>query len=106
MESEIERLNKMRERIIEKGEKIKNNPLPRQEFKNDLGDEGYKPMTFTIQPNEVKLFNEWMGHIYGIYGKYGNFEFKFKSTGGLGYDIWVYSDLAKTELNLTKDVDY
>jgi hypothetical protein len=47
-----------------------------------------------------------MGSIYGVYGMYGNFEYKFKSTGGLGYDIWVYSDLAKTEINLTKDVDY
>jgi hypothetical protein len=24
----------------------------------------------------------------------------------LGYEIWVYSDLAKTEICLTKDVDY
>jgi hypothetical protein len=47
-----------------------------------------------------------MGHIYGVYGMYGNFEYKFKSTGGLGYEIWVYSDLAETEINLTKDVDY
>ena len=74
--------------------------------KQDLGDDGYKPMTFTIHPNESKILNEWMGNIYGVYGMYGNFEYKFKSTGGLGYDIWVYSDLAKTEICLTKDVDY
>ncbi len=103
METESERLNKMRERIIEKAEKIKPDFKP---LKQDLGDDGYKPMTFTIQPKENKLLNEWMGHIYGVYGKYGNFEYKFKSTGGLGYEIWVYSDLAKTELCLTKDVDY
>jgi hypothetical protein len=30
METEIERLNKMRERIIEKGEKVKNNPKPKK----------------------------------------------------------------------------
>ena len=106
MESEIERLNKMRERIIEKGEKVRNNPVPKQEPKQDLGDDGYKPMTFTIHPNESKILNEWMGNIYGVYGMYGNFEYKFKSGGGLGYDIWVYSDLAKTEICLTKDVDY
>ena len=47
-----------------------------------------------------------MGHIKGVYGKYGNFEYTFKSTGGLGWDIWVYNDLAKTEICLTKDVDY
>jgi len=106
MESEIERLNKMRERIIEKGEKVKNIPTPKQEPKQDLGDEGYRPMTFTIHPKENKILNEWMGHIYGVYGMYGNFEYKFKGTGGLGYEIWVYSDLAKTEICLTEDVDY
>ena len=106
METEIERLNKMRERIIEKGEKVRNNPKPIQEPKQDLGDDGYKPMTFTIHPKESKVLNEWMGHIYGVYGMYGNFEYKFKGTGGLGYEIWVYSDLAKTEICLTEDVDY
>ena len=106
MESEIERLNKMRERIIEKGEKVKNNPTLKQEPKQDLGDDGYRPMTFTIHPKENKILNEWMGHIYGVYGMYGNFEYKFKGTGGLGYEIWVYSDLAKTEICLTEDVDY
>ena len=102
MESEIERLNKMRERIIEKGEKVRNNPTPKQ----DLGDDGYRPITFTIHPKENKILNKWMGHIYGVYGMYGNFEYKFKGTGGLGYEIWVYSDLAKTEICLTEDVDY
>jgi hypothetical protein len=106
METEIERLNKMRERIIEKAEKIKPDFKPKQEPKQDLGEDGYKPMTFTIHPKESKILNEWMGHIYGVYGMYGNFEYKFKSTGGLGYEIWVYSDLAETEINLTKDVDY
>jgi len=66
----------------------------------------FNPMTFTIYPNETKILNEWMGNIYGVYGMYGNFEYKFKSSGGLGYEIWVYSDLADTEINLTKDFDY
>ena len=35
METEIERLNKMRERIIEKGEKVRNNPVPKQEPKQE-----------------------------------------------------------------------
>ena len=106
METEIERLNKIRERIIEKGEKVKNDQPLKQEPKQDLGDDGYRPMVFTIKPNEVKLLNEWMGHIYAVYGSYGNFHYNFESTGGLGYEIWVYSDLAKAELKLTKDVDY
>jgi len=42
----------------------------------------------------------------GVYGKYGNFEYTFKSTGGFGYDIWVYSDLANTEICLTENFDY
>lgn len=66
----------------------------------------YNPKIFTINPNEVKILNEWMGHIYGVYGKYGNFEYKFKSGGGLGYEIWVYSDLANHEICLTEDFDY
>ncbi len=53
MESEIERLNKMRERIIEKAEKIKPDFKPP---KQDLEDEGYGPMTFTIHPKENKTF--------------------------------------------------
>jgi hypothetical protein len=108
METEIERLNKMRERILEKSKKGKQKPPTKlkKESKQDLGDDGYKPMTFTIQPNESKILNEWMSNIYGVYGMYGNFEYKFKSTGGLGYEICVYSDLAKIEINLTKDFDY
>ena len=106
METEIEKLNKMRERILGKSKTIEGKELPKQESKQDLGDDGYKPMTFTIQPKENKILNEWMGHIHGVYGMYGNFEYKFKGTGGLGYEIWVYSDLAKTEICLTKDVDY
>lgn len=106
METEIEKLNKMRERILGKSKTIEDKELPKQESKQDLGDDGYKPMTFTIQPNENKILNEWMGNIYGVYGMYGNFEYKFIGTGGLGYEVWVYSDLAKTEICLTKDVDY
>jgi hypothetical protein len=102
IEKEKKRLLKMEERIVEKDENIKLDSNSKQ----DLGDDGYKPMTFTIHPKESKILNEWMGHIYGVYGMYGNFEYKFKSSGGLGYEIWVYSDLADTEINLTKDFDY
>lgn len=107
METEIDRLNKMRERILSKS---KENLIEVQEkissHKNDLGDDSYKPMIFTIHPNEVEKLNTWMGNIMGVYGKYGNFEYTFKSTGGLGYDIWVYSDLANTEICLTENFDY
>ena len=106
MSKEKKKLDKMRERILGKSEIIRNNPIPRQELIKDSDYDKYGPMTFTIKPKENKILNEWMGNIYGVYGMYGNFEYKFKSGGGLGYDIWVYSDLAKTEICLTKDVDY
>ncbi len=35
-----------------------------------------------------------------------NITTSFTFSGGLGYEIWVYSDLAKTEICLTEDVDY
>jgi hypothetical protein len=106
MSKEKKKLDKMRERILGKSEIIRNNPIPRQELIKDSDYDKYGPMTFTIKPKENKILNEWMGNIYGVYGMYGNFEYRFKGTGGLGYEIWVYSDLAKTEICLTKDVDY
>ena len=106
MSKEKKRLEKMRDRILSKSEQVKNNPTPRQELTKDSDYDKYGPITFTIRRKENKILNEWMGHIHGVYGMYGNFEYKFKGTGGLGYEIWVYSDLAKTEICLTKDVDY
>ncbi len=105
MSKEKKRLEKMRDRILGKSEQVKI-PTPRHELTKDSDYDKYGPITFTIRRKENKILNEWMGHIHGVYGMYGNFEYKFKSTGGLGYDIWVYSDLAKTEICLTKDVDY
>jgi hypothetical protein len=87
IEKENERLSKMKERIVDL-----------TYFTSEETAKKY--------PNEVEILNNWMGHIRGVYGKYGNFEYTFKSTGGLGWDIWVYNDLAKTEICLTKDVDY
>ena len=101
METEIERLNKMRERILNKS---KENPTDYSELTKV--EKTTQPMTFTVQPDEVELFNQWKENIKGVYGKYGDFEFRFKSTGGFGYDVWVYSDLAKTELCLTTNFNY
>jgi hypothetical protein len=105
IEKENERISKMKERVVDlsyfTSEEVAKKYQEKTEFSETL-----KPMTFTIQPNEVEVLNNWMGHIKGVYGKYGNFEYKFKSTGGLGWDIWVYSELAETEICLTENIDY
>jgi hypothetical protein len=105
IEKENERLSKMKERVVDLSY-FTSEEIVKKHQENKEVDNKYNPMTFTIQPNEVEIFNNWMGHIKGVYGKYGNFEFTFKSTGGLGWDIWVYSDLAETEICLTENIDY
>ena len=96
METEIERLNKMRERILNKS---KENPTDYSELPKV--EKTTQPMTFIVQPDEVELLNHWKENIKGVYGKYGDFEYRFKSTGGFGYEVWVYSELAKITLDLT-----
>jgi hypothetical protein len=105
IEKENERLLKMKERIIDLSYFTSEETAKKYREKKEV-DNKFVPMTFTIQPKEVEKLNKWMGNIIGVYGKYGNFEYTFKSTGGLGWDIWVYSELAKTEICLTEDVDY
>lgn len=106
MSTEIERLNKMRERIIEKGEKVRNNPTPRHELTKDSDYDKYGPMTFTIHPDEVEVLNKWKENIKGVFGLYGEIDYIFKPTGGFGFEVWAYSHLADREICLTKDVDY
>jgi hypothetical protein len=105
IEKENERLSKMEERIIDLSYFTSEGTAKKYQEKKEV-DNNFVPMTFKINPKEVEKLNKWMGNIIGVYGKYGNFEYTFKSTGGLGWDIWVYSDLAKTEICLTEDVDY
>lgn len=62
-----------------------------------------KTKTFTLDENQVKKLEEWQSHIKAIYGSYGNYEYTF-SSGGIGQNVVVYSELADTELDLT-DVD-
>jgi len=105
IEKENERLSKMKERIIDLSYFTSEETAKKHQEKKEV-DNKFVPMTFKINPKEVEKLNKWMGNIIGVYGKYGNFEYTFKSTGGLGWDIWVYSELAKTEICLTEDVDY
>ena len=106
IEKENERLSKMKERVIDFSYFTSEETAEKQEEKKTEGDKKFIPMTFTIRPNEVEKFDNWKRHIKGVYGMYGNFEYTFKSTGGLGWDIWVYSDLAETEICLTDNIDY
>ena len=46
---------------------------------------------------------EWQEHIKAIYGKYGDYEYRFSSSG-IGQIVEVYSGLADVTLDLT-DVD-
>ena len=59
--------------------------------------------TFTLDDDQVKKLEEWQKHIKAIYGKYGNYEYRFTSDG-IGQIVEVYSELADTTLDLT-DVD-
>ena len=90
MSKELKILKRMEERVLS----INPNNKSLDE------DNGYIPMTFILNPKQVETLNKWMGHIYEKYGKYGNFEYRFKTTNKTGYEAWVYNDLVKTELFL------
>jgi len=62
-----------------------------------------KGKTFTLDEDQVKKLEEWKEHIKIIYGKYGDYEYRFTSNG-IGQIVNVYSELANTTLDLT-DVD-
>ena len=62
-----------------------------------------KSKTFTLDEDQVKKLEEWQEHIKAIYGKYGDYEYRFTSNG-IGQIVEVYSGLADVTLDLT-DVD-
>jgi len=62
-----------------------------------------KGKTFTLDEDQVKKLEEWQEHIKAIYGKYGDYEYRFTSNG-IGQIVGVYSGLADVTLDLT-DVD-
>lgn len=109
METEVERLNKMRERIFNKSENSNNTDLlfcDSIKHKNDLVDEDNKSMTFTIHPDEVEILNKWKENIKGVFDMYGEIEYIFRPTGGFGFEVRAYSHLADREICLTKNIDY
>jgi hypothetical protein len=62
-----------------------------------------KTKTFTLDEDQVKKLEEWQEHIKAIYGSYGQYEYRFSSSG-IGQMVEVYSQLTKTTIDLT-DVD-
>lgn len=71
----------------------------KKEKNNDI-ESKYKPMTFTIDPVQVKKLKKWQDHIKAIYGEYGDYEYRFTSNG-IGQIVSVYSELAEVGLDLT-----
>jgi hypothetical protein len=62
-----------------------------------------KTLTFELNENQVKKLEEWQEHIKAIFGRYGDYEYRF-SSNGIGQIVTVYSILADVELDLT-DID-
>jgi hypothetical protein len=62
-----------------------------------------KTKTFTLDENQVNKLEEWQEHIKAIFGRYGDYEYRF-SSNGIGQIVTVYSELADIELDLT-DID-
>lgn len=58
-------------------------------------------MNFEIDESQVVKLNAWKEAIKIVYGKYGEYVFTF-SDSGIGQTVKVYSELAKTTLDLTE----
>jgi|LakMenEpi03Aug12_release.lakeMendotaPanAssembly.Ray.scaffolds.fasta_scaffold626337_2 hypothetical protein len=86
----------LKSRILEMSKK---NKKEKSDKKDDIENK-YKPMSFTIDPDQVKKLKKWQGHIKAVYGEYGDYEYRFTSSG-IGPIVIVYSELAKVELDLT-----
>jgi hypothetical protein len=60
-------------------------------------------ISFELSDKQQARFDEWKAAIKKIYGEYGHFRWTISPTG-IGSGLEVYSDLARTTLDLT-DVD-
>jgi hypothetical protein len=94
MNDNQKRINKMYLRI--------NGEITDREMPPPLPKKG-KTKTFTLDVDQVKKLEEWQEHIKAIFGRYGDYEYRF-SSNGIGQIVSVYSVLADVELDLT-DVD-
>lgn len=60
-----------------------------------------KELVFKICGEELEKLRKWQENIKGVYGQYGNFEYRFGYGSGIGIEVKVYSELANVELDLT-----
>ncbi len=57
-------------------------------------------MKFELDEEELTKLKEWQDAIKKVFGEYGRYTYSF-TPNGIGVEIEVYSDLAKTTLDLT-----
>lgn len=57
-------------------------------------------MTFELDSEELKKFEEWREKIKALYGEYGDFTYTIYSNG-IGYSLKVKSELTGLVLDLT-----
>lgn len=57
---------------------------------------------FELTKTQEAKLKEWKEAIKKVYGSYGTYEFRFSHAGGIGLSVSVYSNLAKTVLDLTE----
>jgi hypothetical protein len=58
-------------------------------------------MKFDLSEEQITKLEEWKKAIKVIYGEYGLFTYSF-TPNGIGTEVEVYSNLAKTSLDLTE----
>jgi hypothetical protein len=58
-------------------------------------------MKFDLSEEQITKLEEWKRAIKVVYGEYGLFTYSF-TPNGIGVEVEVYSDLAKTSLDITE----
>ena len=58
-------------------------------------------MKFDLSEEQITKLEEWKRAIKVVYGEYGLFTYSFKPNG-IGVEVEVYIDLAKTSLDITE----
>ena len=58
-------------------------------------------MKFDLSEEQITKLDEWKKAIKIVYGEYGLFTYSFSPTG-IGTSVEVFSDIAKTSIDLTE----
>lgn len=58
-------------------------------------------MKFDLSEEQITKLEEWKRAIKVVYGEYGLFTYSF-TPNGIGVEVEVYSDFAKTSLDITE----